>query len=357
MSERKMKAVIKAKPERGIQIADIPVPEISAEEVLIQVEAVGICGSDVHIWEWTPAFDYMIRHMPVVLGHEFAGEVVDVGNQVVGVRTGDKVIYQGGSCGQCYYCSTGQHALCDQRRTLGRIGLERKGGMAEYVVINPRQNFLPKIPAGISFEEAALCQPTAEAFHILEKGGFSPGDPVVVLGCGAIGVVVAHGAKFAGACPVIVTGLNRDKDRLAIAHSLGADCTINVEKEDPVEKVKALTGGLGAITVFEVSGSPKALTQGLELLRKGGTLVAFGLYPENISVDIVGKVVREMKVIRGVSSASRLAWSKGLALMAGGRIRVAPLITHRLPLERAEEGFRLCHEGKAMKVILYPGQA
>ncbi len=350
----KMTAVIKPEPKPGIQIGKLSIPEISPEEVLIRVKAVGICGSDVHIWEWTAAFDYLTKHMPVVLGHEFAGEVTEVGSRVSGIKVGDRVVYQGGSCGQCFYCNTAQHALCDQRRALGRIGLERKGGMAEYVAINPRQNFLPRIPVEVSFEAAAQCQPTAEAFHILEKGNISLGEPVVVLGAGPIAVTVAHGAKLAGAFPVIVTGLSQDKDRLSIAKSLGADYTIDVEREDPLEKVRAMTDGLGAATVFEVSGSPRALIQGLEMLRKGGTLVAFGLYPEKISIDIVGKVVREMKVIRGVAGASRLAWSKIFPLMASGRLRVAPLITHRLPLEQAEEGFRACQERKAMKVILFP---
>ena len=349
-----MKAVVKVEPKPGIQIGELSIPEISPEEVLIRVKAVGICGSDVHIYEWTPAFEYLVKYMPVVLGHEFAGEVTEVGGLVSSVRVGDRVAYQGGSCGQCFYCNTAQHSLCDQRKAAGRIGLERKGGMAEYVVINARQNFLPKIPARLSFEEAAQCQPTAEAFHILEKGDISVGDPVAVLGTGPIAVTVAQGAKLAGASPVIVTGLSQDTDRLSIAKSLGADYTIDVEKEDPVEKVKAVTGRMGAASVFEVSGSPKALIQGLEMLRKGGTLVAFGLYPENISVDITGRVVREMKVIRGVAGASRLAWSKVLGFMVSGQIRVAPLITHRLPLERAEEGFRACLERKAMKVILLP---
>ena len=350
----KMKAAIKAEPRPGIQIGEIAIPKISPEEVLLRVKAVGICGSDVHIYEWTPGYEHLADFMPMVLGHEFAGEVAEVGSQVPAVKVGDRVAYQGGSCGQCFYCITARHSLCDQRKAAGRIGLERKGGMAEYVAVNVRQNFLPRIPAGVSFEEAAQSQPTAEALHIVEQGGISLGEPVVVLGAGPIAVTVAQGAKAAGASPVIVTGLTRDKARLEIAKSLGADITIDVEKEDPVEKVKALTGGLGAAKVLEVSGSPGAFNQGLELLRKGGTLVCFGIYPENISVDFTRRVVREMKIIRGVYGASRLAWDKVLSFMASGQIRVAPLITHRLPLEKADEGFQACLTKQAMKVILIP---
>jgi L-iditol 2-dehydrogenase len=349
-----MKAAIKAQPRPGIQVGEIPVPKISPEEVLIRVKAVGICGSDVHIYEWTPGYEHLAEYMPMVLGHEFAGEVAEVGSQVSGVKAGDRVAYQGGSCGECFYCITARHSLCDQRKALGRIGLEKKGGMAEYVAVNARQNFLPRIPEGVSFEEAAQGQPTAEALHIVEQGGVSLGEAVVVLGTGPIAVTAAQGAKAAGASPVIVTGLTRDKARLEIAKSLGADVTIDVEKEDALEKVRALTGGLGAAKVLEVSGSPMALKQGLDLLRKGGTLVCFGIYPENISVDFTRRVVREMKIIRGVYGASRLGWRGVLSLMASGQIRVAPLITHRLPLEQVDQGFHACQERKAMKVMLLP---
>ena len=226
--------------------------------------------------------------------------------------------------------------------------------MAEYVAVNARQNFLPKIPAGVSFEEAAQSQPTAEALPMLEQGEISLGEPGVVLGAGPIAVTAAQGAKAAGASPVIVTGLGQDKDRLALAKFMGADETIEVEKEDPIDKVRAMTGDLGASKVLEVGGSPRAFKQGLEMLRKGGTLVVFGIYPENISVDFTRRVVREMKVIRGVCGASRLAWSKVLSFMASGQIRAPPLSTHRLPLERVEEGFRACQERKTMKVMLLP---
>jgi L-iditol 2-dehydrogenase len=262
-----MKAAIKAEPRPGIQIGELPIPPVGPEEVLLRVKAVGICGSDVHIYEWTPGYEHLAEYMPIVLGHEFAGEVAEVGSEVSGLRPGDRVVYQGGSCGQCFYCNTARHSLCDQRRAAGRIGLERKGGMAEYVVINGRQNFLPRIPDGVSFEEAAQGQPTAEALHMLQQGEVSLGEPVVVLGTGPIAVTVAQGAKAAGASPVVVTGLSRDKDRLSIAKSLGADETIDVEREDPVAKVKAMTGGLGAAKAFEVSGSPRAFQQGLEILR------------------------------------------------------------------------------------------
>ncbi len=354
MTNGNMKAATKVEPKPGIRCGELPIPRISPQEVLIRVRAAGICGSDVHIYEWTPGYEFLTSHFPVVLGHEFAGEVVEVGSQVQEIKAGDRVVYQGGSCGRCYTCMMGRNALCDQRKVLGRVGLEKKGGMAEYVAVNARHNFLIPIPAGVSFEEAAQAPPTAEALHIVEEAGVKLGEPVVVLGAGPILITAAQAARAAGASPIIVTGLTRDKTRLEIAKSLGADVTVDVEKEDPVEKVKAMTGGLGAAKALEVSGSPKDVIQGLDLLRKGGTLACFGIYPESISVDFTRRIVREMKVIRGVYGATRFGWNNVLSFMPSGIIRVSPLITHRLPLEKVDEGFRACIDKRAMKVMLLP---
>ncbi len=353
-----MKAVMKAEPKPGIQIGELPIPKVGPEDVLLRVKAAGICGSDVHTYEWAGGYErlmaYKTKYMPVVMGHEFAGEVAEVGCEVIGVKPGDRVVYQSGFCGRCVFCRTGRHQLCDQKIVQGRIGIEKQGGMAEYVAINSRQNILREIPAGVSFEEAAQSQPTAEALHMVDQGEIFRGEAVVVLGAGPIAVTVAQAAKIAGASPVIMTGLSQDKYRLSIAKSLGADETIDVEREDPIAKVKTITGGLGAAKVFEVSGSPKALNQGLEILSKGGTLVAFGIYPESISINFTQRIILEMKTIRGIYGASQSAWSKTLELMKSGALKLAPLITHRLPLERADEGFRACLEKRAMKVMLLP---
>jgi len=348
-----MKAIMKTEARPGIQVGEIPVPTISPDEVLIRVKAVGICGSDVHIYEWTPGFEHLAKYMPIVIGHEFSGELAEVGSLVTGFRPGERVTSETGrTCGRCIYCLTGKPSLCDQRLGLGRIGIEKRGAMAEYVVSHG--SLLHRIPEGVSFEEAAMSEPTAVALNALEQTQIFPGDPVVVLGAGPIALTLAQGAKAAGASPVVVTGLRQDRDRLALAKTLGADEVINVGKEDPVAKVKDLTNGLGAATIFEVSGSSRAFNQGLEMLRKGGDLVAVGIYPEKVSFDVTRKLVREMKSIRGVFGGSRLGWSRSLALMSSGQIRLAPLITHRLRLEQAEEGFSACVAKEAMKVIFFP---
>jgi L-iditol 2-dehydrogenase len=224
--------------------------------------------------------------------------------------------------------------------------------MAEFVVSHG--SLLHRIPEGVSFEEAAMSEPTAVAFNALEQAQIFPGDPVVVLGAGPIALTLSQVAKAAGTSPVMVTGLSHDRDRLALAKKLGADEVINVENEDPVAKVKDLTNGLGVATIFEVSGSPRAFNQGHEMLRKGGTLAAIRIYPEKVSFDVTRKLIREMKSIRGVFGGSRLAWSRTLALMSSAQIRLAPLITHRLRLEQAEEGFSACLAKEATKLIFFP---
>jgi L-iditol 2-dehydrogenase len=348
-----MKAILKTEARPGIQVREIPVPAISPDEVLIRVKAVGVCGSDVHIYEWTAGFEHLAKYMPMVIGHEFSGELAEVGSQVTGFRPGDRVTSETGrTCGRCIYCLTGKPSLCDQRLGLGRIGIEKRGAMAEYVVSHG--SLLHPIPGGVSFEEAAMSEPTAVALNALEQVQIFPGDPVVVLGAGPIALTLAQGAKAAGASPVVVTGLSQDRGRLALAGKLGADYALNVDQEDPVARVKDLTGGRGAATVFEVSGSVRAFNEGLEMLRKGGDLVAVGIYPERVSFDVTRKLVREMKSIRGVFGGSRLAWRRSLALMSSGQIRLAPLITHRLRLDQAEEGFSACVAKEAMKVIFFP---
>lgn len=349
-----MKAVIKKEPKPGIQVADIPMPKISSpDEVLICVKAVGICGSDVHIYEWAGGFEHLTKYIPMVLGHEFSGELAEVGSQVSSFRPGDRVTSETGlTCGRCIYCLTGKPSLCDQRLGLGRIGIEKKGAMTDYVVSHV--SLLHKIPEGVSYEEAAMSEPTAVALNALEQVKIFPSDPVVVLGAGPIALTIAQGAKAAGAYPLVMTGLAQDRERLMMAKSLGVDETIDVEKEDPVEKVKRMTNGLGAAVVFEVSGSVKAFNQGLDMLRKGGDLSVVGIFPGDISVDATRKLVREMKAIRGVFGGSRLSWDRALNLMALGQIKLKPLITHRLPITKAEEGFQACLAKKATKVILSP---
>jgi len=346
-----MKAVVKAKPSPGVEIRDVALPVPQPGEVLIRVDAVGICGSDLHIYEWTPGYDFLIPHFPLTLGHEFAGEIVD--SRSNSFRVGEKVTSETGRiCGKCFFCRQGKGVLCSLRTSFGRIGLERNGAMAEFVTVH--EDCLHRIPPGVSPEEAAVTEPAAVALGAVELARFYPDDVVVILGPGPIGLLILQMAKALGAARVVIFGQEADRPRLEVARKLGADLTLTGESPQAVPQLLELTQGLGAGVVFEASGSPAAAASGLKMLRKAGEMILVEIYPEPIPVDATHQMVRQMKTIRGSYGGAPLDWDRVLGLMAGGKLHVGPLITSILPLERAPEGFETVLQKKALKILLRP---
>jgi L-iditol 2-dehydrogenase len=344
-----MKAVVKSFPSPGIEIRDVDLPRPQPGEVLIRVEAVGICGSDVHIYEWTPGYDFLSKYFPLTLGHEFAGEVVESGT--TSFRVGEKVTSETGRiCGKCFFCKQGKGVLCSMRTTFGRIGLERNGAMAEYVAVH--EDCLHRIPPGVTQEEAAMTEPAAVALGAVELARFYPGDVVVILGPGPIGLLILQLCKALGAGKVAVFGQEADRPRLRLAETLGADLTLISGNEDSHPKVMDLTGGIGAGVVFEVSGSPAAAVSGLQLLRRAGEMILVGIYPGAIPLDATHQMVRQMKVIKGSYGGASLDWDRVLELVAARKLNLAPLISRVLPLEQAREGFEAVLNREALKIIL-----
>ncbi len=349
-----MKAIIKSEPSPGIKLMDIVVPRPQAGEILIRVEAVGICGSDVHIYEWTPGYEFLTKYFPLILGHEFAGEVVEVGGGCQkAFRLGENVTSQTGRvCGKCFFCKQGKGILCTMRTSYGRIGLERNGAMAEYIVVP--EECLHNIPAQVSLEEAAMTEPAAVALGAVELAQFYPGDVVVIFGPGPIGLLISQICKVLGAGTVFVIGLEADNHRLKIAEKLGADYALVGGRNDTFRKVMELTDGNGAGAVFEVSGSPAAAVLGLEMLRKAGNMVLVGIYPETVPIDATHQLVRQMKTIKGSYGGASLDWDRVLNLVAAKKINLQPLVSAVLPLERAQEGFEAIRRKEALKVLLKP---
>jgi len=346
-----MKAVVKSSPSPGIEIRDVDLPRPQPGEVLIRVEAVGICGSDVHIYEWTPGYDFLSKYFPLTLGHEFAGQIVD--SRGGSFHNGEKVTSETGRiCGKCFFCKQGKGVLCSMRTSFGRIGLERNGAMAEYVVVH--EDCLHRIPPGVTQEEAAMTEPAAVALGAVELARFYPGDVVVILGPGPIGLLILQLCKALGAGKVAVFGQEADRPRLRLAETLGADLTLISGNEDSHPKVMDLTGGIGAGVVFEVSGSPAAAVSGLQLLRRAGEMILVGIYPGAIPLDATHQMVRQMKIIKGSYGGASLDWDRVLSLMAAGKLRIAPLISDILPLERAPEGFEAILRKEALKILLRP---
>ena len=346
-----MKALVKkAKGKGQIELLDYPVPEVKEGYVLLRIEAAGICGSDLKIYN-----DDHPYYPPVVLGHEFSGEIVDVGPGVEGWKKGERVVSEvhGLVCGRCRYCLSGEKHVCPSKRALG-WGID--GGFAEYV--NVPSWLLHRIPEGVSFEEAALMEPLAIAVHgILERAKVEPEDLVVVLGCGPIGLLALQVAKAEGASQVLVTGVNQDeKIRLKMAEWLGADRAINVQKEDPVAVVREETRGIGADLVIELSGSPAAISQGLRMVRTHGRFLAIGI-PVEPEVALPWKeiIFKAPSLIFHFSSCYS-SWERGLSLLGHKKVDVKSLISKVLPMKDWEEGFGLAKSGEAIKVLLKPGE-
>lgn len=345
-----MKAIVKSGPKLGIDLVDFEEPQVADDEVLIKVKFASICGTDLTIYEWIPEVmsGYNIN-FPFIMGHEFSGEVCEVGSRVQGFKKGDRVTANPVlSCGRCFFCEEGRPSICDDRLTLG-IGIN--GAFAEYVVV-PFKNVY-KLPERVSFEEGALIEPLCVAVHATEQVHIRCGDTVAIIGPGAVGLLMVLVAKASGASQIFIIGTNIDEQRLRIAIDLGANVAINIEKENPLKIIRDFTGGLGADVVFETSGSHSAVPQAINLARKGGKIGLIGL-PHKFSEIETSHITLTEKELIGIRAYSRSTWKRSISLMANERINLKPLITHSLPLIEAEKGFNLMKEKKAIRTLLVP---
>jgi L-iditol 2-dehydrogenase len=344
-----MKALVKFKKGVGfVELREVPRPSVAQNEVLIRVRAVGICGTDIHIYH-----DEYPYYPPVTLGHEFSGEVVEVGEEVCGWKPGDRVVAEPHTraCGVCRYCRTGNPQICPHKRSIG-WGID--GAFAEYLAMPAW--LLHRIPDNVSFEEAALTEPTAIVTSAVNVAtGVEVGDIVVVLGAGPIGLLAAQVAKVSGACWVMITGAARDSEvRLPVAKELGIDYVLNIAEEDPVQKVMAITSGHGADLVVDASGAQSAINQAVAMVCTLGKICAIGLAgKEEIAFTWNKAVFKSCRIQFSLSSSYR-GWEQALWLIASGKVRVDRLITHRLSLEDWSLGFEAAASGEAIKVLLMP---
>jgi L-iditol 2-dehydrogenase len=341
-----MKAVMKTRPEPGVEAVEVPVPRVSGDEALIRVRAAAICGSDLGIYNYTPAYSRM--RLPVVLGHEFAGEVAETGPDVQGFRVGDRVLAESvKACGACSFCRAGMSNLCDAS-TL--FGIHTDGGFAEYVAVPAP--LLHRVPDSMSFEEAALVEPLSNALHFVRDiTPFKLGDLVVVQGCGPIGLFSAQLFRLGGA-RVLVTGLAADSARFRIAEELGLE-TLNIEEESLAERVKGLSGGSGADVAFVATGAPQAVKQALEIVRKRGHVTVVGIFGVDVPVDMT-RVVRRELTIAGAYDARPANFNQSISLITEGSVNVLDVLTHRFSLDQAEEAFRVALDRSGGKVEFTP---
>jgi L-iditol 2-dehydrogenase len=344
-----MLALVKTASGSGhLALQEVPEPRIGADEVLIRVRACGICGSDLKI-----QVDQHPFTPPVVVGHEFSGEIVEIGDRVTGWAAGDRVVSEQHTCAchQCRQCLTGNAFACASKRAPGYFV---DGAFARFIKIPAW--LLHRIPDNLSFVEAALSEPAAVAAHgVLDRTGIRPEDVVLILGCGPIGLIAARMAQVAGASTVIVTGVERDeKVRLPKARELGIDHVVNVAQRDLSGLIGELTGGEGADVVIELAGALPAISQAFRLARRLGRVGIIGQPPtDEVAIPYREALFRALTVAFSYSSKYS-SWERALSLFARGAIRPAQMITHVLPLTEWELGFELSRSGEAVKVVLEP---
>jgi len=348
-----MKAIVKTKREFGAELIDVPIPKIKPDEVLVKVSATSICGTDVHIYKWNDWAKDRIKNIPQTLGHEFAGEIVEVGKDVKGFKKGDYVsaethIY----CGKCVQCQNNQRHICGNLKILG---VDCNGCFAEYIAVPER--VLWRNEPGLPIEIASVQEPLGNAVYCTlpnskERIG---GKSVVIIGDGPIGILATAVARAEGALPIILVG--RHPFRMELALKMGADLALNDHKVDIEKKILEVTDGPGADIVLEMAGSPKAIDQAFKCVRKGGRISAFGIP----SVEKIPISYREGIMFKGVTIygiSGRLIWDtwEKIGELFDRGLDISPVITHRLPLERFEEGFELMMTRPKVsgKVVLFP---
>ncbi len=336
---------MKAEPRPGIEVRDVPVPPLRDGYTLLQVKACGICGSDVHIYEWTPGYEVMTPFLPVILGHEFAGEVIEVGSGGTDVQAGDRVL-----AGPRRPLGGGWRGTPPGRERPPFTGPFAGGGMAEYVLV--ASDRLWTLPETVSVEVGALCEPLAVAMNAVRLSQIQAGEQAVILGPGPIGLLTLLSLKAAGVY-VVMTGTAADSTRLGLAKRLGADLIIDVDEDDPVSTILAATDGQGVDVVFEATGVPATIQQGVDMVRRGGKVVAIGIHPSPVSINL-RDVVRGEKQILGAYSGPLSVWTRGLALLTRGLIHPEPLISHRLPLAASVKGFNLAASREGIKILFTP---
>lgn len=343
-----MKALVKYGFGPGkVELRDVEKPGIGPDEVLIKVKYSAVCTNDLQMYR-----DKQVYDAPVIMGHEIAGIIEEVGENVGYWAVGDRVVTEPhtNSCGYCKYCRTGNLLACKNRKTIGR-GMN--GGFAEYVKVPAV--LVHRIPENLSFKEASLVEPAAIVVNaLIERAKIKPGDFVVILGPGRMGLLALQVAKAAGTT-VLVAGLRDDLSRrLPLARLLGADYTLCIPVEDLESKVSLLTGGIGADVVVDCTGSEKAIAHAFEVVKKLGTISAIGVAGEPvISVPWDVAMVKSCTTVFTYSS-DYTSWERVLAMMSSGEIKVEPLITDIVPLDEWQRAFDTLLETDAIKILIEP---
>ena len=341
-----MKAIVKTEKGPGhVAYMDVPEPgHPGPGQLLVEVKSTGICGTDIHIWH-----DKFMNKPPVVMGHEYAGIVIEVGEGVTGFQVGDVVSSEVPSehCGKCKYCRTGDIQHCINR---GGTGATRNGCFAKYILTDERVTH--HMPDNVDVRLCALIEPISTCAHCMELTKIQGGEVVVIAGPGPIGLIMAQLAKAEGGY-VIVTGTDVDEKRLALALELGADEVINVQREDGVAAIQARTGGYGCDVYLDCSGNGRSLALGIEALRCMGRYTQMGVLGREITVNWDRIAVKEIQMT-GVRCEKYSSWEKAIAYVKAGKVNLEKLATHEFGFDQWEEAFKVFEDKSGLKILMHP---
>ena len=339
-----MAALRKTARAPGLELQDVPVPELGPTDVLIRVRKAGICGTDAHIEGWDAWAQRRIKP-PLTVGHEFMGTVAATGEAVRGLEIGRRVSAEGHiSCGTCLLCRTGEAHICERVQI---IGVDCDGSFADYIRM-PAGNVWPLDPA-IPDEFAAIFDPLGNAVHTVMAAGVST-KSVVITGVGSIGLMAIPVARAAGAASVYAVDINPAK--LALAERVGADAVFAADDPNLIDRIVSLTGGAGADVLLEMSGSTSAIDDGLHMLRNGGRAALLGIPPDDVKLNLAERIIFKGLTVLGINGRKMFeTWYQTEALVKSGRVDLKPIITHVLPLGAYAEGFALMRSGAAAKIV------
>lgn len=335
-----------------LKLRNVPSPSPAPDELLIQVAACGICGSDVHGYDGSSGR----RIPPIIMGHEASGVVSACGSQVNDFAPGDRVTFDSTVyCGHCEFCRSGAINLCNNRQVLGVSCGEyrRAGAFAEFVTVPARIAY--RLPDTLSFPDAAMLEAVSVALHAVAVSALAEGDTVLVVGAGMIGLLLLQAARAAGASQVFVSDV--DSTRLELAAELGADETFLTSGADLAQEIAAKTGGEGVHTVLEAVGRDETIAVAVDCVRKGGTVTLVGNITPQVTIPLQKVVSRQIRLQGSCASAGE--YPQAMAMIASGKIRVGPLITAVAPLEEGPSWFARLHarEPNLIKIVLDPRSA